>query len=455
MSERFGPYELTELLGRGGMGEVWRAVDTRKSRTVALKRLPEDMTGEREFEDRFRREAHAAARLSDPHVIPIHDYGEIEGRLFLDMRLVEGQDLGTLIEERGAMAPARAVSIVEQVASALDAAHDDGLVHRDVKPSNVLLTPSKRTVGPDDFVYLIDFGIATGAALGTRLTQTGMAIGTAAYMAPERFTDGEDADPRIDVYALGCVLHEALTGRPPFTGRDFPSLMYQHINTVPTPPSRSAASLPRGFDEVVARALTKDRERRYPRAGDLAAAARRALGTEPAPGAPRHVDTQVPVRTPSRTPPQPAPVDRPMTRAGAAPRPVTGLAPGALPPRPPSPPWRPPPPQYVPPPMVRPPSERGGRIAAAITAIPFLGFLILMCIAGASAEFPRCGSRAMSCAAGGTSLVAMAVAIVGIGVAIAGLTPRGRLTRRRAGLAWALFGGGLALFFLTGVLATI
>ncbi|HSK58867.1 MAG TPA: serine/threonine-protein kinase, partial [Actinomycetospora sp.] len=296
MTERFGPYELSELLGRGGMGEVWRAVDTRKARTVALKRLPAEMTGEREFEDRFRREAHAAARLTDPHVIPIHDFGEIDGRLFLDMRLVHGKDLGAAIESVGALGAARSVSVIEQVASALDAAHDDGLVHRDVKPSNVLLTPSKRTVGPQDFVYLIDFGIATGAALGTRLTQTGMAIGTAAYMAPERFTDGVDTDPRIDVYALGCVLHEALTGKPPFAGRDFPSLMYAHINTQPTAPSRVAGGLPRGFDDVVARALAKEPDERYARAGDLAEAARGAL--EDGSPAQRVLETQVPPRPP-------------------------------------------------------------------------------------------------------------------------------------------------------------
>ena len=282
MTERFGPYELIELLGRGGMGEVWRAVDTRKGRTVALKRLPAEMTGEREFEDRFRREAQAAVRLNDPHVIPIHDFGEIEGRLFLDMRLVAGDDLGAVVEKEGALEPARAVSVLEQVASALDAAHDEGLVHRDVKPSNILLTPSKGTAAPRDFVYLIDFGIATGAALGTRLTQTGLAIGTAAYMAPERFTDGVDADRRIDVYALGCVLHEMLTGRAAFAGRDFASLMYQHLNTAPTAPSRITGGLPAGFDEVVARALAKDPDDRWSRAGDLDRGRRAASSRPPA-----------------------------------------------------------------------------------------------------------------------------------------------------------------------------
>ena len=336
MTEHFGPYELIELLGRGGMGEVWRAVDTRKGRTVALKRLPAEMTGEREFEDRFRREAQAAVRLNDPHVIPIHDFGEIEGRLFLDMRLVAGDDLGAVVEKEGALEPARAVSVLEQVASALDAAHDEGLVHRDVKPSNILLTPSKGTAAPRDFVYLIDFGIATGAALGTRLTQTGLAIGTAAYMAPERFTDGVDADRRIDVYALGCVLHEMLTGRAAFAGRDFASLMYQHINTAPTAPSRITGGLPAGFDEVVARALAKDPDDRWSRAGDLTEAARRVLApTRPAPQG--RVETQVP--------PRPAPpVERPVPQAGAAPpiRPATAFGPPAF-----AQPWQPGPPRYA------------------------------------------------------------------------------------------------------------
>jgi serine/threonine-protein kinase len=441
VTERFGPYELSELLGRGGMGEVWRAVDTRKARTVALKRLPAEMTGEREFEDRFRREAHAAARLNDPHVIPIHDFGEIEGRLFLDMRLVHGQDVGAAIESVGALGAARSVSVIEQVASALDAAHDEGLVHRDVKPSNVLLTPSKRTVGPQDFVYLIDFGIATGAALGTRLTQTGMAIGTAAYMAPERFTDGVDADPRIDVYALGCVLHEALTGKPPFAGRDFPSLMYAHINTTPTAPSRITGGLPRGFDDVIARALAKDPDERYARAGELAEAARGVL----ADGAPaqRVLETQVPPRPPRpAAPPPPRPVHRPPTMG---PQPAFAQ------------PWQPGPPRFGPaglpatPVPVRP-SGGAGRIVAAIAALPFALFLVLICVVGMVAEFAECSTRSLSCVAGTSALVGVAVAVGAGALAIAGLTTPGRRTVRRAGFAWMAVGGGFVLLILAAAL---
>ena len=160
MTEEFGPYRLEHLLGRGGMGEVHRAWDTRRGRTVALKRLPAPLAGDPEFQARFRRESALAAQLSEPHIIPIHDFGEINGRLFIDMRLVDGTDLASVIKSKGPMAPRRAIGILAQVASALDAAHAAGLVHRDVKPSNVLV----RGHDEDEFAYLIDFGIARAAA---------------------------------------------------------------------------------------------------------------------------------------------------------------------------------------------------------------------------------------------------------------------------------------------------
>ena len=200
----FGRYRLVELLGRGGMGEVWQAYDTAIDRVVALKVLPANFADDEVFQERFRREAKAAAGLDEPHVVPIHDFGEIEGRLYVTMRLIEGQDLQTLLDD-GPLEPARAVGIIEQIASALHAAHRIGLVHRDVKPSNI-------RVAENDFAYLIDFGIAR--AIGeTGLTSTGVAVGTWAYMAPERFSTGQ-ADPRSDIYALTCVLYECLTGQP-------------------------------------------------------------------------------------------------------------------------------------------------------------------------------------------------------------------------------------------------
>ena len=198
----FGRYRLIELLGRGGMGEVWRAFDTLTDRVVALKLLPKYLSQDDVFQQRFRREAHAAAKLANPHVIPIHFYGEIDGQLFVDMRLIEGRDPQAVLSD-GPMEPRRAVRIVEQVARALHAAHKAGLVHRDVKPSNIL-------VDEDDYAYLIDFGIARAAG-ETGLTGTSGVIGSWQYMAPERFTT-KDADARVDVYALACVLYECLTG---------------------------------------------------------------------------------------------------------------------------------------------------------------------------------------------------------------------------------------------------
>src|SRR5689334_15192021 len=170
----FGRYRLLELLGRGGMGEVWRAYDTAaNNRTVAIKLLPPHLAGDSTFVERFRREADAAACLNNPHIVPIHNYGEIDGRLYVDMRLVEGRNLQEVLAE-GPLEPERAVRVVEQVARALHAAHRIGLVHRDVKPSNILLDD-------DDFAYLIDFGIARAAG-ETGLTSTGSTVGTWAYM---------------------------------------------------------------------------------------------------------------------------------------------------------------------------------------------------------------------------------------------------------------------------------
>ncbi len=269
--ERFGPYELHSLLGRGGMGEVYRAVDTRKNRgLVALKRLPAGLADDAGFQRRFLREAELAARLRDPHVIPIHDYGEIDGRPFLDMRLVDGIDLATDLEREGPMTPDGAVAIVEQVASALDAAHREGLVHRDVKPSNIVLD---RPGDPaPDFAYLIDFGIA--ANLMASRVSSSQVSGTGAYMAPERFAAG--GDHRVDVYALGCVLFELLTGDVPFTG-DWVQLLGAHVHALPPRPSTLVDGLPAGLDDVVLTALAKDPQRRHPGAGALAAAARAVL----------------------------------------------------------------------------------------------------------------------------------------------------------------------------------
>ena len=226
---QFGRYQLLELLGRGGMGEVWRAHDTATDRIVALKLLAAHLSHDEVFQERFRREAHAAARLNNPHVIPIHFYGEIDGRLFVDMRLIEGRDLATVLDD-GPLEPSRAVRIIEQVAKALHAAHKVGLVHRDVKPSNTLLDE-------DDFAYLIDFGIARAA------NETG------------------------------------LTASRPFPGDGLEQQYGGHVATPPPRPSTTAPTVPAAFDEVIATGMAKDPDDRYAATVALARAAQDAITT--------------------------------------------------------------------------------------------------------------------------------------------------------------------------------
>ncbi|TDV40942.1 serine/threonine-protein kinase [Actinophytocola oryzae] len=269
----FGRYRIDELIARGGMGEVYRAYDKEHDRVVAVKLLADHFAQDDDFRRRFTREARAAARLREPHVIPIHAYGEIDGHLYLDMRLVDGEDLSNRLAGSGPPRPAAAVDIIGQVAGALDAAHAEGLVHRDVKPSNVLLDAG-------GFAYLIDFGIARTPAANADITGTGMPVGTVAYMAPERFTS-EPTDHRVDVYSLACLLFECLTGTAPFAGGNALALMHAHVNQDPPRVTASRPDLPPAFDVVVATGMAKDPARRFPTAGALAAAARDALTHRP------------------------------------------------------------------------------------------------------------------------------------------------------------------------------
>ncbi len=272
----FGKYRLVELIGRGGMGEVWKAFDTATRRVVAVKVLPAQLAADPTFEERFRHEAFAAAGLNNPHVVPIHNFGEIEGRLYVDMRLIEGQDLENVLSD-GPMEPARAVKIIQQIASALNAAHKIGLVHRDVKPSNIL-------VAEDDFSYLIDFGIARAAG-ETKLTATGNVVGTWPYMAPERFTTGQ-SDTRSDIYALTCVLYECLTSSRPFPGNSVEQQIAGHLTTPPPRPSIKIPGVSPELDEVIASGMAKDPEERYGTTTEMARAAVAAIAnagrTQPA-----------------------------------------------------------------------------------------------------------------------------------------------------------------------------
>ena len=269
LGSQFGPYRLMRLLGRGGMGEVYEAEDTRKRRVVALKLISGDFSGDPTFRARMQREADAAGRLTEPHVVPIHDYGEIDGQLYLDMRLIDGTDLSTMLRRTGPMSPARAVAIVRQIASALDAAHASGVTHRDVKPENILVTP-------DDFACLVDFGIARAAA-DPGLTQTGTAMGTYKYMAPERFT-GDEVTYRSDIYALACVLNECLTGSPPYPADSIERMVAAHLMEPPPRPSElRPGAIPEALDGVVAKGMAKKPEERYRSAGELGNAALDAL----------------------------------------------------------------------------------------------------------------------------------------------------------------------------------
>ncbi|WP_395308292.1 bifunctional serine/threonine-protein kinase/transporter substrate-binding domain-containing protein [Mycobacterium sp. AMU20-3851] len=284
----FGHYQLQELIGRGGMGEVYRAYDTKTDRIVAVKVLPPQLAQDAVFQQRFRRESQAAAGVNDPHVVPIHGYGEIDGRLYLDMRLIEGRTLGAMLSDTGKpLDPAFAVQIIEQVASALDAAHELGLIHRDVKPSNILLTKQ-------NFAYLIDFGLARTAG-ESGMTTAGSTLGTLAYMAPERF-DGGFADARADTYALTCVLYECLTGARPYPADSLEQQIAGHMVSPAPKPSESNARLA-AFDEVIEKGMAKKPAKRYQTGAELAAAARRAL-TAPvrATGSGRHTAARSAVR---------------------------------------------------------------------------------------------------------------------------------------------------------------
>ncbi len=249
------------------------------------------------------------------------------------MRLVRGVDLATVLES-GPLSPPRAVEMISQVASALDAAHADGLVHRDVKPSNVLYVgdPRERRPGSDqaDFVYLVDFGIARSLDEGTSLTATGHAVGTLGYMAPERFS-GNPTDRRIDVYALACTLYEALVGRPAFAGDGLAQMMFAHLHRMPPPVSTVEPGVPSRFDAVLATGLAKDPAQRYPTAGQLAEAARAALldDRRDAPGPGRCRPNPAPDARPSSNLPG---TGRPASRRRAPHEPASPMQPGRHPP---------------------------------------------------------------------------------------------------------------------------
>jgi hypothetical protein len=275
IGSEFVGYRIDELIGRGGMGVVYRAYDLRLKRTVALKLMAPELAMDQRFRERFSREAELAMSLEHPNVVPIHDAGDIDGRLYLAMRHVEGTDLRALLRADGALARTRALAICSRVANALDAAHANGLVHRDVKPSNVLLDASEH-------VYLADFGLTRRLDEQGGPAGEGRSIGTPAYLAPEQI-EGGPVDSRADVYSLGCLLYECLTGETPFAHGSRLAVTWAHLEEAPPRASARRPELPEAIDAVIRKAMAKEPEDRYTTCAALITAAEEALGFRRAP----------------------------------------------------------------------------------------------------------------------------------------------------------------------------
>ncbi len=285
-------FRVESLIGQGSMGTVYSAKDESLDRRVAIKVLAPELARDARFRERFLRESQLAASLEHPNIVPIHAAGEADGQLYLAMRYVDGRDLASLLRSLGRLDAERAVDLVAQVGSALDAAHARGLIHRDVKPANILLA---RHDGKRDHAYLCDFGLAKHASTVSSLTGDRGVIGTVEYLAPEQI-EGRPVDGRVDVYALGCVLYELLTGEPPFNrGNELVALL-AHVNDPPPKVSDRRSDVPDVFDDVIATALAKDRDLRYATCADLVEAARAALHGERT-GAPVAVPETAAVRT--------------------------------------------------------------------------------------------------------------------------------------------------------------
>jgi serine/threonine protein kinase len=359
-------YRIESLLGRGGMSVVYLAEHMRLGRKVALKVLATPLAHDDSFRERFVRESQRAAELDHPNVIPIYDAGEIEGSdsdglLYIAMRYVAGSDLRSLLKQEKRLSVGRTLFVLEQVAGALDAAHERKLIHRDVKPSNILVAD------PSEHVYLTDFGVAKQTT-APDLTRTGVFVGTVDYAAPEQI-EGLTLGPHTDVYALGCVLYECLAGRPPFDREAEVAVMHAHLTGAPPRLSETRPDLPRELDRVIATAMAKSADDRFGRASELVDAAhaavlqRRTTSVQalqeryeeasgavpaeppveaaapgaPATGAPGHVDS--PFDTPSdpqpvftEPPREPEPVSVESASSGAeVPAPATGAPPPAQP----------------------------------------------------------------------------------------------------------------------------
>ena len=337
----FAGHKIEAVAGRGGMGVVYVATHLALQRRVALKLIAPELAEDQNFRRRFQQESMTAASIDHPNVIPIYHAGEEGGKLYITMRYVEGTDLRAMIEQKGKIPPDEAARIISEVGSALDAAHARGLVHRDVKPGNVLM-------GESGQAYLTDFGLTKHAASTSGLTKTGMFVGTLDYIAPEQLQGGE-VDARVDVYALGCVLYQTLTGQVPYPRDSEPAKIWAHMQE-PPPSVTASADVPPQFEDVIQRAMAKKPEERYPSAGDLGRAALAAaefrgvsggersvatgdaapsgVTTVPLPpptGAPTFIEPQPPTLPPSGVPAwQHGAAAPPQTPPGGWPQPTAG-----------------------------------------------------------------------------------------------------------------------------------
>jgi serine/threonine protein kinase len=330
---RLAGYVIEEQIGAGGMAVVFRARDETLGRLAALKVLSPALAADQEFRTRFLRESRAVASVEEPHIIPVYGAGEVDGVLYIATRFVAGGDLADALEQAGGtLPPARAAALVEQVAAALDAAHAAGLVHRDVKPGNVLVDTGPVNNGPGrpEHAYLSDFGLSKPALAATGLTATGTFLGTPDYSPPEQIR-GLPVDGRGDQYALACLAFVLLAGQPPFRRQETMATLFAHMNDPVPPLSRYRGNLPPAVDAVLGRGLAKEPAQRYASCGEFAAALRDALG--PAPAGSRAPVSRPPVSRPPYAPETMAWTGD-ATQAVQPSRPVTVAAAPATPTRP-------------------------------------------------------------------------------------------------------------------------
>ncbi|MEU6686732.1 serine/threonine-protein kinase [Streptomyces sp. NPDC046832] len=305
VGQQIAGYRIEQEIGRGGMAVVYRARDLRLERTVALKLLAPELARNDTFRRRFTHESRAAAAIDHPHIVPVFEAGETDGVLYIAMRYVPGSDLRHVLDREGPMPPVTALRVAAQVASALDAAHDHGLVHRDVKPGNILVARGTDSDHPEH-VYLTDFGLTKKSLSLTGFTTVGQFVGTLDYVAPEQIS-GKPVDARCDVYGFACVVFETLAGHPPFLRDDDMALLWAHQYDEPPPLSEDRPDVDPRVDAVFAQALAKSPDDRHPSCLAFVAALRAATtgGASDAPRAPTRVDRQLPGAGEERPKPPP------------------------------------------------------------------------------------------------------------------------------------------------------